>query len=232
MSMDLPNARQFHIHPSMVGNEAVSVPLGPLYRQMMSVLRLSKGDAVRFFDGLGTVIDGTIAHISKDAVLVRIENRAAQTHSSHLTLAIAILKNDRMRFVLEKATELGVKEIIPLLTERVVKRPPQVPPRWNIIVKEAAEQSGRAWLPAIAPVQTLEHVLERPERRLLMSTRAVTALENPDRNEAIVIIGPEGGFTEQELAAAEAHGASLLSLGPYQFRADTAAIVALARLGT
>lgn len=228
--MHIPNARQFHIHPSMIGDEAVSVPLGALYRQMVSVLRLSKGDTVRFFDGLGTVVEGAIAHISKDAILVHIDNRHAQTHSSHLTLAIAILKNDRMRFVLEKATELGVKEIIPMITERVVKRPPQAPPRWNVIVKEAAEQSGRAWLPAIAPVQTLGDILARPERKLLMSTNAVQTLENVDRNEAIVIIGPEGGFTDQELATAEAHGAMLLSLGPYQFRADTATLVTLARL--
>src|SRR3989338_208614 len=228
--MEIPNARQFHIHPSQISDEAVSVPLGPLYRQMTSVLRISKGDGVRFFDGIGTVVEGSIAHISKDALLVKIAHREQQTHSSHLSLAIGILKNDRMRFVLEKATELGIKDIIPLVTERVIKRPPQTPPRWTMIVKEAAEQCGRAWLPTIAPVQTLRDVLAQPERKLVMSPSAIQPLERTGQEESIVIIGPEGGFTDSELSLAESHGASLVSLGPYQLRADTAAIVALARL--
>lgn len=207
------------------------MPIGELYRQIHTVLRMGKGDSVRFFDGMGNVVEGRIAHINKDGILVPIEERYAQTQRRNITLAIGILKNDRLRFVLEKATELGVASIVPMITERVVKRPNSVPPRWNSIVREAAEQSGHAWLPVIEQIQTFKEVISRSDHRIVCAVGAQEPLppataEHPH----ILMIGPEGGFTDQELELAVAKGADLHSLGDFQLRADTAAIVALSRM--
>ncbi|MBI2476886.1 16S rRNA (uracil(1498)-N(3))-methyltransferase [Candidatus Uhrbacteria bacterium] len=228
--MEIPNARQFHIHPSQIGDDIVHVPIGALYRQMLSVLRLHKGDSVRFFDGLGNIVEAEFTHAGKDGALFSIRERTQQTRRKSITLAIAILKNDRMRWVLEKATELSVAGIIPMLTERVVKRPTATPPRWHIIMKEAAEQSGHAWLPTLAEPLSFKEVLALPQKKIVCSMHALHSVEPLQQNEHIVLVGPEGGFTEQELEYAEAHGANVVSLGEHQLRADTAAVVDLARL--
>lgn len=229
-SMNINNAHQFHIHPSLVTDDAVVIPIGELYRQMSSVLRIRKGDAVRFFDGVGNVYEGAVAHVNKDGILVPIQNRFVQPRGGEIQLAIGILKNDRMRWVLEKATELGVSTIVPMISERVVKRPEKVPSRWQHIVREAAEQSGRAWLPEIRGIAPYHEILAAAEHPILFSTEAepgdLPAFEKPPT----LFIGPEGGFTDDEIALAKREGASIASLGEHQLRADTAAIVALARM--
>ena len=228
--MSINNSHQFHIHPSLVNDDAVVIPIGELYRQMTSVLRLRKGDVVRFFDGVGNVYEGSIAHVNRDGILAPIQSRVTQPRGGELNLAIAILKNDRMRWVLEKATELGVTTIIPMITERVVKRPEKLPPRWNHIVREAAEQSGRAWLPEIREITGFEKALSTAEHPIVYSTVAEPS-DLPDTEKPpTLFIGPEGGFTSDEIRFAEHHHAHIASLGAHQLRADTAAIVALARM--
>ncbi len=228
--MEIQNSRQFHVHPSVIGDECICIPVGALYRQMTTVLRLSKGDAVRFFDGIGNVIEGTFAHANKDGIVITIKNRFLQTRSNRLILAIGILKNDRMRWVLEKATELGVRSIIPMITERVVKRPKTPPPRWHLIIKEAAEQSGHAWLPRLDNIKSFRNVVEMSQGKIICAIGSTQPLSRPPSGEHIVVVGPEGGFTPQELDLAESHGAQLMHLGEKQLRADTAAVVALSRL--
>ena len=135
-----------------------------------------------------------------------------------------------MKSVLEKATELGASKIIPMISERVVKRPETVPPRWYYIVREAAEQSGRAWLPEVADVMSLKHVLETQEDLVFYTPdRSKTELPGPTLKHPTLLVGPEGGFTPEEESLAQDHGAHFGSLGEHQLRADTAAIVALAR---
>ncbi|HBU27723.1 TPA: hypothetical protein DEB00_01235 [Candidatus Uhrbacteria bacterium] len=228
--METPNSHQFHIHPSLIKEEAVCVPLGELYRQMTSVLRLHKGDAVRFFDGVGNVYEGVIAHSNKDGILVPIQFRTTQPRGGEVTLAMAILKNDRMRWVLEKATELGVTTIIPLITERVIKRPETYPPRWKNIVKEAAEQNGRAWLPELRDIATYHNALTAAENPIVYSTHPSATETTPTPKPITLFIGPEGGFSSDEIAFAVSKKIPIVSLGSYQLRADTAALVALARI--
>lgn len=228
--MSINNAKQFHIHPSLVNDDAVVVPIGELYRQMTSVLRLRKGDAVRFFDGVGNVYEGSVAHVNRDGIVVPIQTRVTQPRGGELTLAIGILKNDRMRWVLEKATELGATTIIPMLTERVVKRPEKLPPRWSHIVREAAEQSGRAWLPEIREITRFEDALTTAEHPIVYSTAAESSDSPVTEKPPTLFIGPEGGFTPDEIRFASRNNAHIASLGSHQLRADTAAIVALARM--
>ncbi len=197
---------------------------------MTTVLRLNKGDAVRFFDGIGNVVEGTFAHANNDGIVITIKNRYLQTRNDGISLAIGILKNDRMRWVLEKATELGVRSIIPMITERVVKRPKTPPPRWHMIIKEAAEQSGHAWLPTLENIVSYRNALELPQKKIVCAIGSTQPLSKPSTEEHVVMIGPEGGFTSQELDLAESKGAHLMHLGEKQLRADTAAIVAMSRL--
>ncbi len=225
-------SHQFHISPSLVRDDTVCVPLGNLYRQMVQVLRLQRGEAVRFFDGMGHVLDAHIAHINRDGILAPIDQRTEQPQGRNVTLAIGILKNDRMRWVLEKATELGVTAIIPLLTERVVKRPDIAPPRWNAIVREAAEQSGHAWLPTIESVTELRALLDHADSSFIFfSPEAPMGSSIPAGDHPItLLIGPEGGFTENEADLAKHQGATPVSLGPHQLRADTAALAAIVQI--
>ena len=229
--MNISNSKQFHIHPSLVVDDTVCVPIGGLYKQMVSVLRLHKGDEVRFFDGVGNIYEGAIAHINKDGILVPIRSKRNEPQGPELTLAVAIVKNDRMRWILEKATELGVTTIVPMITERVVKRPSEAPTRWKYIVKEAAEQSGRAWLPHIAEVSTLDSVVTKNKNVIMCAIGAVDLLSEIKVGDSpALLIGPEGGFTEGEIALAERHSAKLVSLCEHQLRADTAATVAIASI--
>lgn len=226
--MEIANARQFHINPSLIVDRTICIPVGELYRQLTSVLRLHKGDAVRCFDGQGAVYEGVIAHINKDGILIPVQHSFTQPKGTEVTLAIGILKNDRMRWVLEKATELGATTIIPLLTERVIKRPDVFPPRWLHILRESAEQCGRAWLPELRPITAFHDAIEAAAHPVLYSTDNAEEANVPLPVSPTLFIGPEGGFTEDEVAFAKQHGGRIASLGPYQLRADTAAVVALA----
>lgn len=227
--MNIPNSHQFHIDPTWVVDNAVCIPVGALYRQMTKVLRLRKGDAVRCFNGVGGVYEGKIAHSNGDGIVIPVEIHRQQPRGKEVHLAIGILKNDRMRWVLEKATELGVTSIIPMITERVVKRPSKLPSRWEHILREAAEQSGRAWLPELREIQSFDQILSAAQFPVLYSTTDAPA---PDQlpTPPTLLIGPEGGFTTDEVERAQRQGAAIVSLGVHQLRADTAALVALARI--
>ena len=230
-NMEIQNSRQFHVHPDAISEGVVTIKICELYRQMVSVLRLQKGDSVRFFDGAGNVSEGKIAHVGKDGIIVPIQEQTVQPRGRDITLAVGILKNDRMRWVLEKATELGVWSIVPMITDRVIKRPNVTPPRWHYIVKEAAEQSGRAWLPTVENVQDFNHVMEGRKGMVMCAINGIDNIADCDSNEpATILVGPEGGFTEQEVSHAESMGACVVSLGAHQLRADTATIVALSRM--
>ncbi|NQV12450.1 16S rRNA (uracil(1498)-N(3))-methyltransferase [Candidatus Uhrbacteria bacterium] len=226
----ITNARQFHIDPSAMNDDAVIMKVGELYKQMTSVLRLHTGDQVRFFDGVGNVADCTIAHIGKDGIIAKVDSSKVQPRGREMTLAIGILKKDRMRWVLEKATELGVWNIVPMITDRVIKRPETTPPRWKLIVKEAAEQCGRAWLPQVEGVQTFQQVLESHNEVVLCSSATQFDIGECPKNVNTLLIGPEGGFTDEETRVAESLGACIASLGDHQLRADTAVVVALSKL--
>jgi len=228
----MQNSRQFHILPEMVHEDSVTVPIGAQYRQMTSVLRLHVGDDVRFFDGAGSEIDAQIIMINKDGILAKITGRRMQVRETRLVLALGVLKNDRMRWALEKATELGVSAVIPMISERVVKRPSSVPARWHSIVREAAEQSGRAWLPEIREIRGFRDILEDPGDAVICVPGVEAHIRDAGRfDEVTVFIGPEGGFSGDELRAAESKWARAYSLGEAELRADTAVVVALAFLG-
>jgi 16S rRNA (uracil1498-N3)-methyltransferase len=192
-------------------------------------------------DGEGRELVLEAERVSRSELSARVvEERVLPAGpGSALTLAVAPPKGARMDVAVEKATECGVGRIVPLQTERSVVRGRDASERvarWRRIAASATAQSGRARLPEIAPFAALADVLERPEgARLLLAHRAAgsrplaAALAGARPGEAVVVlVGPEGGFTEAEIDLAGRRGALAVSLGPNRLRTETAAVVAVA----
>jgi len=147
-----------------------------------------------------------------------------------IDLAAAIIQLEKFELVLQKATELGAASIIPLVTDRVEVRAERYrgkAGRWAKIVLEAVKQSGRAVIPAVREPIRFDEFVKEPGVRFVFD-----ADEEPDRSpdslaEVTVIVGPEGGLSEREIAIARAAGCTFQRLGPRRLRAETAAISAL-----
>jgi 16S rRNA (uracil1498-N3)-methyltransferase len=208
----------------------------------MRVLRLRPGDAVTLFDGRGGEHAGRVEEFRKGAVIVEVGDRSATAVESPLSLTLAqgVSRGERMDWVVQKATELGVSRIIPVMTERsVVKLEAQQAGRkrlhWQGIAIAACEQSGRDRVPAIdTPLGLPEFLggIDTRATRVLLSpagTLRITDLQRPDGG-IVVLIGPEGGLAEAEQRAALAAGFVGVRLGPRVLRTETAAVAALTLL--
>jgi 16S rRNA (uracil1498-N3)-methyltransferase len=205
------------------------------------VLRLRNGDELTVFDGRGGEYAARIDIIRKDTVLIDVRDHRALTRESplHLTLAQGISRGERMDLVIQKATELGVTRIAPLLTERtVVKLDATQAERklqhWQGILIAACEQCGRNTLPKLdAPTTLREFVRNAPatDTRVLLSPEGtIRVRELAPVTNLTVLIGPEGGLTEDEQNAAVKAGFERVRLGPRILRTETAALAALATL--
>jgi 16S rRNA (uracil1498-N3)-methyltransferase len=144
---------------------------------------------------------------------------------------MAVIQLEKFELVLQKATELGVKTIIPLVTERVELRPERYSgkiERWNKIVFEAVKQCGRTMVPKIEAPTPFDDVIARSGDKILFDADALppTANRQPP-TDLTIFIGPEGGWSEDELRVAHEHGVLFQRLGPRRLRAETAAIAAV-----
>ena len=208
------------------------------------VLRLRVGAALTLFDGTGGEYEGSIdkAHGGEVIVAVGAQTPIERESPLELTLAQGVSRGERMDLVVQKATELGVSHLVPVLTERsVVRLSAQQSDRkvnhWRAITIAACEQCGRNRLPTIAAPVALREFLATstgasPGARLLLSPTAAATLADLPRpaNRVTVLIGPEGGLTDEEERAAIAAGFMALRLGPRVLRTETAAIAALTLL--
>lgn len=216
---------------------------GDAANHIARVLRLAPGAALIVFDGSGGEYAARIEAVRKGAVVVAVEERLAAERESALclTLAQGVSRGERMDWVVQKATELGVTRIIPVLTERtVVKLDAKQSERrllhWRGIAVAACEQSGRAHIPDISAPQTLRDFLarSREERatRVLLSPAGQARIGDLTLEDGgmLVLIGPEGGLAEAEQQAAVAAGFVPVRLGPRVLRTETAAVAALTLL--
>jgi 16S rRNA (uracil1498-N3)-methyltransferase len=204
----------------------------------LRVRRIRPGAKLILIDGCGGEAAGTVIRISDSEALIDIDGNAGELHAQResplaLTLAQAVLKSDKIDLVVQKATELGVHEIVLHISERCVLKPSaERLHRWDKIARTAAKQSQRIHIPRITGPVALDTVLHaaRPGLRLLFWEGAPGAVRWPDgpADAAVVVIGPEGGFAEHEVDAARAAGFCIVGLGPRILRAETAAIAALA----
>jgi len=205
------------------------------------VLRLRVGEALTVFNGAGGEYAASIEHAHAGRVAVAIGELRAIERESPLTLTLAqgVSRGERMDLVVQKATELGVSGLAPVLAERsVVRLTAQQAERrlnhWRAIAIAACEQSGRNRLPAIASPVPLKDFLRTSDgsMRLLLSPAATATLADLPRlvSAITVLIGPEGGLAETEQEAAVAAGFKPVRLGPRVLRTETAAIAALTLL--
>jgi len=205
---------------------------------LKDVLRLKVDDEVIVFDSKGKEYAGVITKIErKQAELKVTPKKSSRHHKISLTLACAIPKGSRMDDIIDYLTQLGVERIIPMWTERVVVKLDDVRTesrlkRWRKIAQNAASQSQRSSIPFIEPVTHLEDVISGShdydlkliptlagERRLI---KDIVAEARP--NDIIVLVGPEGDFTSEEIELAQREGFIMVSLGDTVLRVATAAV--------
>ncbi len=225
--------------PPPIPEHASAWTLPEAAAQHARVLRLRAGEAVTLFDGRGGEVPARLATVDRRTVRVDTAGRLAieREATRSLSLAVGLIASDRFDWLIQKAVELGVEHIEPLLTERSQRLPGSIDRRlthWHGIIVAASEQCGRNRLATIAPPAPLDDWLERRQ-----ATAASTVLADGDGEHApatlpaaaiTLVVGPEGGFAPAELARLRECAAHRLRLGPTVLRTETAAIAGLARL--
>jgi 16S rRNA (uracil1498-N3)-methyltransferase len=232
---------RFYVPQTLVVGQEITLP-DTTFRHAVQVLRLNVGEPLILFNGEGGDYSAQMSSVSKRSASVMIYNFSPVDTESpiHLTLVQAVIKPDKMDFALQKAVELGVATIQPLITQRSVVRigKEQVDKKlqhWEGIVVAACEQSGRTKMPDVPAPLTLERWLALPAT----GTRLILAPGDFPRINALpmglpapvsLLIGPEGGFTDEEVETCIQAGVMPVSLGPRILRAETASLTALALL--
>lgn len=212
-------------------------------QHIAKVLRMKKGFKLKLFNGDGYYYDAELSLVERRTVHAKIAGREHCDSESNLDtqLAIVMSRGDRMDYAIQKATELGVNQITPLISERCeVKldegREEKRIKRWQHVAISACEQCGRATVPQINPVLELEEFLSQPKDPdvlpLVLHHRDTQDLAHiePKPAKVLLLIGPEGGLTSEEIVCAQRQGFKACTLGPRVFRTETAPVAALAVL--
>lgn len=247
--------RRFYAPPGTFSLDRQTVTLAAEEtRHLRDVLRLGADDEVYIFDGEGREFQCVIEESRRDSASLRVvaEVSPARPESPlDLTLAVALLKGEKFDLVVQKATELGVRRILPIITERADVRlrdesdSSKRITRWRRIALEAAKQSGRARVPDVGTPRTFPSLLEclsaegespSPTLTVMFSERdgqrltdVINQQESGERH-LIALVGSEGGWTDEEIAWARQAGWEIVTLGGRTLRAETAAIGVVALL--
>lgn len=216
--------------------QAFSIPAGSLYRQIVAVLRMKSGDIIGLCPNDGTEIECKISEITKSAILGSIVAfKTGAVLRPAITVCAAITKRDTFEWTLQKCTELGATDFIPMITERVIKKTKEVPTRWNDIVREASEQSGRMVLPIIQEPISLKSAIDATSKydRIVLHESVGKIGDMPkvrEMDHVALFVGPEGGFSNDEIAQLSSSGSTIVQIGDLVMRAETAAIVGTAMI--
>ena len=230
------------VAPQDVHANAVTLTDPETVHHLRRVLRVKPGDWVDCYDGRGRSYGGRLA-VKGGQWLVEIERQTRETPpATKLVLAQALIEPNRFEWVLQKATELGATEIVPMTTERSTVRDPdavgrQRQSRWKRIIESAATQCGRASLPRLSAPQPFSLIVQSDDpisSRVLLTPQgngmplrdAISQLRQADM--VMVMIGPEGDFSPQEITLAAERHIMLATLGRLILRSETAALAALA----
>lgn len=205
-----------------------------LRNQWLRVLRYKQGDQVILFDGIETERLYSIAQIEEDAIkLEMITEFARKLPSKHIYLFFSLLKKDKNEWVLQKCTELGVRNFIPIIADRSEKLGFNIDRARKIII-EASEQCGRSDIPDIREPVNINTAIETYKNNVSLYVCEQEFQDNKNfisNNEPIgVLIGPEGGWTKEELSYFDSNNLGKLNLGSMTLRAETACIVASTKL--
>ena len=224
--------------------DGVSTLVGPEFDHLRRVLRLGVGDKVDLFDGTGWEYAGIIEAMMPDRAIVKIaESRRPERESPlKITLAMGLTKGEKLDFIVEKTTELGVHALIAFTSSRTVpqldeRKMTKRVDRWRKIALSAAKQCGRTKIPVIgSPVQFNDLVEQAAAGAVKIvfweeeTTRSLRELHAalPQTEEVYLIVGPEGGLSADEAAVAQQHGFHTAHLGRRILRAETAAVSVVA----
>ncbi|WP_434448769.1 16S rRNA (uracil(1498)-N(3))-methyltransferase [Lentzea sp. E54] len=217
---------------------------GPEGRHAATVRRLRVGEELVLSDGSGTQVRCAVAAVERDALSLRVVERWTEPEPTpRVVLAQALVKGDRGELAVELATEAGVDGVVPWRAARCVAKWEDGPRgakalgRWRSTAREAAKQARRSRVPVVdEPVSTnqLSHRVSSSALTLVLhesATERLADVELPASGDVLLVVGPEGGITPEELDALRSSGARIVRLGPTVLRASTAAAVALGAIG-
>ncbi|HWP83012.1 MAG TPA: RsmE family RNA methyltransferase [Bacteroidota bacterium] len=212
---------------------------GDELKHLSRVLRKKVGERIFVTDGNDRMYEAAIRSINYDEAECEILERKHRVNEPkvEVTLAVSLLKNPaRLDFLVEKATELGVRAIVPMLCDRTIPRH-EKHERLERIALAAMKQCGRSFVPRIFMLSSFESIVHHaneyhlrliPHEKIEQSQYIGAVMQHhPEAKSALLLIGPEGGFTEDELELASAEGCIPISLGPRRLRSETAALVAV-----
>jgi 16S rRNA (uracil1498-N3)-methyltransferase len=242
---------RFFVSPDILRSQPVLLE-GELAHQIRRVLRMHPKERAMLLDNCGWAYEASLLSYGASDARFEIVRRWAATGEprTHITLYHALLKGERFEWALQKGTEVGVSRFVPLVCERNVVNDPGTAEekrgRWERIIREAAEQSGRGRLPVLARAQTFASVVQPGSspstasgllRLILWEEEGETTLRQAlggcnfaGGARIEVLVGPEGGFTVDEVALAEQWGVRRVSLGSRILRSETAGVVAAAAI--
>lgn len=225
----------FYCPPEKISDGSVIID-GDEFNHLIHVMRKREGDRIRVVDGAGTAYDVHLVEVARRYA----KGSVSATHRNHneppfnLTIAVGILKNpSRFDFLVEKVTELGARTIIPLLTKRTIPSHAKVD-RWRKLALAAMKQCNRSVLPSVRDVLPLGELPDDPDAVKLIAHESadpgatLPSMIRGKPSAVTIVIGPEGGFDDEEIAHLSALGYRPFSLGERRLRTETAAVVAAA----
>jgi 16S rRNA (uracil1498-N3)-methyltransferase len=226
---------RIYLSNTHIVNNQISI-IADKARYLASVLRCKEGDALVIFDGAGNCFKTKISKAGKKEVIADVLEKFPCNLESpvNITLVQSLLKGEKMDLVIQKTTELGVRKIVPVVTERSQLRETRKTARWQKIAEEASRQSGRSVMPVvhepvffrdIFPGNDLKGFIFYEEGGVRLSDAMSSFIPHP--SSLFIVIGPEGGFTKEEVELAKEKGLVAASLGKRILRAETAAIAAV-----
>jgi len=223
----LPQINPGQKFASMTGDE---------FYHLGKVLRLNKGDVVYILNGKGLIAGGKIINRDKKSATVEIINSFKKPSLNRkIILLQSVIKGERMEFILEKAVELGVQEIVPVITKNCVVKAitPSKLKRWQKIIIQAMKQSANPWLTQISDPVCFKEAIARYSKGIFSKYILTKEGKNLEYffkkvfHQTVLLVGPEGDFTEQEVSEAITSGFNPLGLGSMRLRSETAAIAGI-----
>lgn len=234
----------FYVDKTQIAGEQIRIT-GTDVNHIKNVLRMTRGENITICDGEGSFYDCVIEELSKEEISVCIQEKLKETNelSGKLYLFQGLPKKDKMEFIIQKAVELGVFEIIPVAAKFCIvkledkKKEKKKLERWNEIAKAAAKQSGRGIIPTVMSVMSFQEAISYaseldcsviPYEKAEGMKKAKEAIEKGAVMSSIgIFIGPEGGFSEEEIELAKEIGITPISLGKRILRTETAGLTIL-----
>jgi 16S rRNA (uracil1498-N3)-methyltransferase len=235
---------RFYVPQPQIENGILRIEGGEV-RHIRKVLRLKAGDEVTVFDGDAKEYHGTIVESQPSTIAVKVRDLSLSKKESSLgiTLAQSLLKGEKMDLVVQKATELGISEIVPFYSSRSVpilerSKRAERHHRWERIAVEASKQCGRGVLPGIRPIQSYMEMLQSPmpdSLRLILWEKEGMGLkelfgEHTEKQKVFFVVGPEGGFSREEVEHAKTNTFIPIHLGNWILRSETASLSLLSIL--